>query len=271
MPERAAVYEEEEAERPAQGTEELVAELAHRKQAEPGWQAYLTILLYNWLFKPTEVAPPPTSLARRTRAPCRVFRGWTSGVLAMMVACSCRRCLNSCHGWPPTRRFRSIQQGCVCCHCVVQHVSLASHSYLLQIRVPRSALRAHASADASDALASQETISLLELAANMDDDARALAYWSTLFMMVEHFHNEATSDGSGLADRSPEHAARWSRMGELVAEARTGLSIANRRLDPDAAIAAVDPARTYFLDHLSEEYREWEAAQRQNSKPDGGD
>ena len=59
MPERAAVYEEEEAERPAQGTEELVAELAHRKQAEPGWQAYLTILLYNWLFKPTEVAPPP--------------------------------------------------------------------------------------------------------------------------------------------------------------------------------------------------------------------
>ena len=117
----------------------------------------------------------------------------------------------------------------------------------MQIRVPRSALRAHASADASDALASQETISLLELAANMDDDARALAYWSTLFMMVEHFHNEATSDGSGLADRSPEHAARWSRMGELVAEARTGLSIANRRLDPDAAIAAVDPARTYSL------------------------
>ena len=153
---------------------------------------------------------------------------------------------------------------------------LASHSYLLQIRVPRSALRAYASAKASDASASAEvgilleTISLLELAAGMEEDVNVLANCSRQLMALERYHDETTSDGR-LAKRSPELAACLSSLGELIAEAQTGLSTANRRFDRSAALAALKPAGEYFYEHLYEEYLEWLAAQQKNSKPAGGD
>lgn len=89
-------------------------------------------------------------------------------------------------------------------------------------------------------------------------------------MALERYHDETTSDDR-LAKRSPELAACLSSLGELIAEAQTGLSTANRRLDGSAALAALKPAGEYFYEHLYDEYLEWEAAQRQNSKPAGGD
>ena len=128
----------------------------------------------------------------------------------------------------------------------------------LQIKVQRSEFQRLPPEQEGEGDGSSGSISLLDLASDMEEDASVISNASYALGGYEGLADMYDVQ-SGIANRSPEHAARAARFRELLQEARTQVSQAGYGSSAGAE-SAIHPLDEFFVEEIRGDLSEWYAS-----------